>query len=127
VRYILPAFVTERIFKRKRTMTMLLTTALCVGIALAQAPAKAADKKAAAGSSSADELRQIENDWTAAEKARDADKLAEILSDGWVGVEWDGKVIDKAAALADIKTPGNSLGSFEMGPMKVRFFRGTPS
>ena len=111
----------------KRAMTMLLTTALCAGMALAQAPAKTADKKAqaAAGSSSADELRQIENDWTAAEKARDADKLAEVLSDGWVGVEWDGKVIDKAAALADIKAPGNSLDSFEMGPMKVRFFGGT--
>jgi len=30
--------------------------------------------------------------------------------------------VDKAKALADLKTPGNSLDSIEMGPMKVRVF-----
>jgi ketosteroid isomerase-like protein len=104
----------------------LLTTALCAAMALAQAPAKTADKKApaAVGSSSADELRQIENDWSAALKAKDADKLSEILADGWVGIEWNGKTLDKAGALAELKIPGNSLDTMEMGPMKVRFFGG---
>jgi ketosteroid isomerase-like protein len=117
----------ERMLEMKRLTTILLTTALCTGMALAQAPVKAANTKApaAASSGSADELRQIENDWVAAEKTRDANKLSDILADGWVGLEADGRVEDKAGALADLKALGNSLDTIEMGPMKVRFFGST--
>ena len=72
-----------------------------------------------------DELKQIENDWTAAAKAKDAAKLADILSDSWVSFGWDGRREDKAAALADLKKPGNSLDTLEMGPMTVRIFGNT--
>jgi hypothetical protein len=42
------------------------------------------------------------------------------LIDAWVGIEWNGKILDKAAALAELKLPVNSLDTIEMGPMKVR-------
>lgn len=60
-----------------------------------------------------------------AEKTRNADKLRDILADSWVEMGWDGRSTDKAKALAELKAPGNSLDSFEMGPMKVRIFGNT--
>ena len=52
-------------------------------------------------------------------------KLRDILADDWVGLGWDGEMSDKAKALADLKSPGSSLDSIEMGPMKVRVFGNT--
>ena len=108
------------------TMTML---ALCAGAPYVWAQSKAGDAKKAAVAAPAnpavDELKQIENDWTDAAKAKNADKLSEILADSWAAIEWDGKTVDKAKALADLKAPGNSLDSIEMGPMKVRIFGNT--
>ena len=100
---------------------------LCMGLVLSATAQTKAETKAPSPSTSAtaDELKQIENDWVAAAKAKDADKLGEILADSWVGQGWDGKTADKAKALADLKVPGNSLDSIEMGPMKVRVFGNT--
>ena len=111
----------------KLPMGTLLMMALCAGTPVGQAQDKAADAKkpAAPGNAAADELKQIENDWTDAVKTKSAEKLGEILADGWVGLGWDGKTSNKAKALADLKAPGNSLDSFEMGPMKVRIFGNT--
>jgi len=114
----------------KRLITTLMTMTLCTGLALAQAPAKgpeakAETKKMAARNPATDELKQIENDWVEAIKARNADKLGEILADNWAGLSWDGKSSDKAKALADLKDTTNSLDSIEMGPMRVRFFGST--
>jgi hypothetical protein len=111
----------------KRLMTTLLMMALCAGMPLAQAQNKAADAKkpVAKGNAAADELKQIENDWNDAVKTGSADKLGDILADGWAGLGWDGKTSDKAKRLAELKSPGNSLDSIEMGPMKVRFFGNT--
>ncbi|MGA2325485.1 MAG: nuclear transport factor 2 family protein [Bryobacteraceae bacterium] len=111
----------------KRLMATLLMMALSAGMALAQAQTKAADAKkpAASGNAAADELKQIENDWNDAVKTRNADKLGDILADGWVGLDWDGKTFDKAKRLAELKSPGNSLDTIEMGPMKVRIFGNT--
>jgi len=102
----------------KRLMATLLMTGICAGGALAQAPTKAAPARGSA----VEELKQIENAWVAAVKAKDSVKLDAILADSWVGLGWDGKITDKAMNLAELKSPGNSLASFEMGPMTVRLF-----
>jgi ketosteroid isomerase-like protein len=111
----------------KRLMAMSLMMMLCTGVALTRAQTKAPDTKTpvASSSSAADELKQIENDWAAAVKAKDAGKLGEILADSWVGLGWDGKITDKAQNLAELKAQGNSLSNFEMGPMNVRLFGNT--
>jgi len=111
----------------KLLMGMLLMTALCAVTPLAQAQDKAADAKKAAApaNAAADELKQLENDWEEAVKAKNAEKLGDILADSWAGLGWDGRREDKAKALADLKAPGNSLDTFEMGPMKVRIFGNT--
>jgi ketosteroid isomerase-like protein len=95
----------------KRLITTSLMLALCTGMALAQKPAPAAD-----------ELKQLETAWMDAQKSRDAAKLGDILADSWVGLNPEGETHDKARYLADLKSPGNSLDSFEIGPMTVRFF-----
>jgi ketosteroid isomerase-like protein len=111
----------------KRLTVTLLMMALSVGTLLAQAQTKAADarKPAASANAARDEFKQIENDWVDASKTKNAEKLGDILADSWVALDWDGKRTDKAKALADMKTPGNSLDSIEMGPMTVRIFGNT--
>jgi ketosteroid isomerase-like protein len=111
----------------KRLTVTLLTIALSAGMILAQPQTKAADAKKAAAvpNPAVDEIKQIENDWADASKAKDAAKLGDILADGWVALGWDGKTTTKTKVLADTKTPGNSLDTFEMGPMKVRIFGNT--
>jgi ketosteroid isomerase-like protein len=111
----------------KRFTVTLLMMALGAGMLLAQAQTKAADTKkpAASANAASDELKQIENDWADASKTKNAEKLGDILADSWVALEWDGKRMDKAKALAEMKTPGNSLDNIEMSPMTVRIFGNT--
>ena len=111
----------------KRLTVTLLMMALSAGMLLAQAQTKAADAKKTAASANAasDELKQIENDWVDASKTKNAEKLGDILADSWVALGWDGQRTDKTKALAEMKTPGNSLDNIEMGPMTVRIFGNT--
>jgi uncharacterized protein (TIGR02246 family) len=111
----------------ERLIAMLVMMALCTGGALAQAQTKSADAKTpvASSGSAADELKQIEKDWAAASKAKDARRLAEILADSWVGLEWDGKTTNKVETLAEMTAPGNSVDGIEVGPMTVRIFGNT--
>ena len=111
----------------KRFTVTLLMMALSAGMLLAQAQTKAADTKkpAASANAASDELKQIENDWVDASKTKNAEKLGDILADSWVALGCDGQRTDKAKALAEMKTPGNSLDTIEMGPMTVRIFGNT--
>jgi ketosteroid isomerase-like protein len=106
----------------KRLMGLLLTMTLCAGVALAQNKGKGDGKMKAEREAEMDELKQIEKDWTDAQKAKDGDKLGAILDDRWIGIGTDGKSTSKAEAVAHMKMPGYSLDSIEMGPMKVRIF-----
>jgi ketosteroid isomerase-like protein len=108
----------------KLTVFTLLT--ICAGSALLPAQNKTETKAPAASASAvSDELKQMENDWVAAQKAKDSDKLGAILADSWQGLNWEGKTMDKAKALADLKATGNTLDNIEMGAMKVRVFGNT--
>jgi ketosteroid isomerase-like protein len=95
------------------------------GMAFSQAPAPKPVAPAASSASVSDELKQMENNWVAASKAKDAAKLGAILADSWVGLSWDGKTNTKAKVLADLKAPDNSLDTIEMGEMTVRTFGNT--
>jgi uncharacterized protein (TIGR02246 family) len=107
----------------KRLIATMLTMMLCAGMALAQDKGKGKGKMTKAErSEEMDELKQLEKDWLEAQKAKDADKLGAILAEGWVGIGTDGKSTTKSEAMAHLKTPGYSLDSYEIGPMKVRIF-----
>jgi ketosteroid isomerase-like protein len=64
-------------------------------------------------------VKQLEHDWTDAQKAGDADKLGQIIADDWVGIGSSGKET-KQSLLADLKSGANKLDSFEFGPMEVK-------
>jgi hypothetical protein len=74
----------------------------------------------AAASDDAEVLKQLERDWSNAQKTGDADKLGQILADDWVGLGFDGVTSTKQKALSDVKSGANKLESFEMAPMDVK-------
>ena len=102
---------------RKRVGIVLL---LCISSGLALAQGTAAKKPAAAGSGAAEEIRQLERDWIAGQKAGDADKIGQLLADDWAGLNSDGKRVNKQQYLADYKSGVQKFESIEVGPMDVR-------
>jgi len=95
---------------------------LCIWMGLALAQGTAAKKPAAAGSSAAEELKQVERDWIAGQKAGDADKIGQLLADDWRGLLPDGRAVNKQQYLADYKSGAQKFESVEVGPMDVRVF-----
>jgi len=73
-----------------------------------------------AASATADAVKQLEHDWSDAQKAKDIDKLSQILADDWSGLGSDGAKSTKKSYLDDVKTGSNKLDSFEFGPMDVK-------
>lgn len=75
---------------------------------------------AAEGEPTAQTLKQIEQDWAAAEKAGDAERLGRIVADDWIGVANNGRKLTKAELMARIKS-GKAMAEFvELGPMDVK-------
>jgi ketosteroid isomerase-like protein len=77
-----------------------------------------ATKPAASGAAEA--VKQLERDWSGAMKARDIDKLSQILADDWSGLGYDGAKATKKEFLNDVKSGASKLESFEFGPMEVK-------
>lgn len=103
---------------KQRIIVAPLMMALCSVVVFAE-------KLPTSGKSAEAELKQIENNWTDAQKTRNVEKLRGILADAWVGIGPDGAASDKTTALADLKSPANSLDSVEVGPITVRVFGNT--
>jgi ketosteroid isomerase-like protein len=99
-----------------------LVLVLCIWMGLAQAQGTAAKKPAKAGSSAAEDLKQVERDWIAGQMAGDADKIGSLLADDWAGLNSDGKKANKQQYLADYKSGAEKFQSIEVGPMDVRVF-----
>ncbi len=71
-------------------------------------------------SNDSEALKQLERDWSNAQKAGDANRLGQILADDWQGLGYDGVMTTKEKALSDVKSGTNKLESFEIGPMDVK-------
>ncbi len=104
----------------KQAWRVLLIIVLAAGLAIVQGQSMTASAGKAAQAGVEEMLKQIERDWVDAVKAKNAQKLGDILADGWTGIDWDGQTSDKAKALGDLKSAGSSVDSIELGPMKVR-------
>lgn len=70
-------------------------------------------------------LMQMERDWGTAEIRKDYAAVERILADDWVGIDYSGNIVDKAQAIADLKSGTSTLTSEELGPMTVRVFGNT--
>jgi len=99
--------------KIARTIVLMLTCAV-LGIAQEQTPGPAKPQN------TMQTLKQLEHDWTEAEKAADTDKLGAILADDWIGLGFDGWMRTKEKALAELKSGTEKIESVEFGPMNVK-------
>jgi hypothetical protein len=105
-----------------KTVGAILLVGTCLVPAYAQAPKGAArgGARGAAASATADALKQLEKDWSDAQKSRDIEKLRTILAEDWQGLGSDGAISTKRDFLNDVKSGASKLDSFEMGPMDVK-------
>jgi hypothetical protein len=106
-----------------KTLGVFLLVTACLAPAYAQAPKGARGARgaaSAANSATVDALKQMEKDWSDAQKSRDIEKLRTILAEDWQGLGSDGAVSSKKDFLNDVKSGASKLDSFEMGPMDVK-------
>jgi len=68
----------------------------------------------------AEAVKQLERDWSDAQKTRNIDKLSQIIADDWSGLGSDGTRSTKKDFLNDVKSGASKLESFEIGPMDVK-------
>jgi ketosteroid isomerase-like protein len=70
-------------------------------------------------------LIQIEHEWSQADIQRDAAALNRILAEDWMGIDFEGTVLNKAQALKGISSNSGSLESTVLRDMKVRVYGNT--
>jgi ketosteroid isomerase-like protein len=70
-------------------------------------------------------LMQMERDWGQAQIKNDFATVEKILAKDWVGIDYDGQVVDRTQMLAHMKTGSSTLQSEELSDMKVRVFGST--
>ena len=66
-------------------------------------------------------LTQMERDWSAAGNAKDFKTMDRIMADDWVSVDFQGRTVTKAQAMAGLKS-SSAPQPIELGDMKVRVF-----
>jgi len=76
--------------------------------------------KSTAASGTAEVLKQMERDWSNAQKTGDTGRLNQILADDWMGLGPDGAKSTKKEFLDNVKSGAAKLESFEFGPMDVK-------
>src|SRR5947209_1862883 len=94
-------------------MKTIFSVMLMAGLVFAQ------EKKVAAGGE-AETLKQVERDWTDAQKNRDEAKLQSILGDDWIGVGYDGNKTNKQDFIKGVMSGTSKLESFTFAAMEVK-------
>jgi uncharacterized protein (TIGR02246 family) len=91
----------------------------------AVASSATASPTAGAAESSADvekSLAQMEREGMEAYQKKDTAAMERILADDFMLVDGDGKTINKATAIAEVKSGEYKIESFTLDPVKVRVF-----
>ena len=70
-------------------------------------------------------LIQMEQDWSQADIKKDATTLNRILAGDWIGIDFEGTVLNKAQALTGISSNSGSLESTVLRDIKVRVYGNT--
>ena len=76
-------------------------------------------------SSAEQTLIQMEQDWSQADIQKDAKTLSRILADDWIGIDFEGTLLNKAQALTGIGSNSGSLQSTVLRDVKVRIYGDT--
>ena len=99
---------------------ILTSAAAALLLTVSALPARSADTKGVEKA-----IVQMEKDWTEAGIKKDVATLDRILADDWMAIDFEGKTMTKAAALADMKSGASTNSSVELGEMKVRVYGDT--
>ena len=70
-------------------------------------------------------LIQMEQDWSQADLQKDAAALNRILADDWIGIDFEGTILNKAQALQGIGSGSGALQSTVLRDMKIRVYGNT--
>jgi ketosteroid isomerase-like protein len=89
-------------------------------LAISSPPARAADTKDVEKA-----ILQMERDWTEAGIKKDVAAFDRIVADDWVSLDFEGNLLNKAAAMADLKSGATSNTTVDLGEMKVRVYGDT--
>ena len=81
--------------------------------------------QAETGKSPEEILIQIEHEWSQADLKKDAAALDRILAEDWIGIDFEGRVTNKAGALRGIVSDAAALESTVLRDMKVRIYGDT--
>jgi ketosteroid isomerase-like protein len=75
----------------------------------------------------AEQLIQMERDWSQADVKKDAAALNRILAEDWIGIDFQGIVLTKAEVLSQVNLHSDATAteSTELGEMKIRIFGNT--
>jgi ketosteroid isomerase-like protein len=68
---------------------------------------------------------QMEKDWAEAGIKKDVAAFDRIVADDWISVDFEGNVVNKTTAIADLKSGASSSASVDLGEMKVRVYGDT--
>jgi ketosteroid isomerase-like protein len=91
-----------------------------VGALLAISIAAIALADTRAPASTAETLKQLEQDWVDAMKAGDGEQIGRILGEDWIGVSNDGRKLTREQLIAGIKSGRVKVESIELGPLDVK-------
>jgi len=63
---------------------------------------------------------QMEHEWSQAGIRKDTKTMDRIIADDWISVDFQGKTVSKAQAIAELKSTASQTQPIELGDMKVR-------
>ena len=106
----------------RRATSWLLIAIAAAGTVLAQTRNSAPSAQDAA---TAEHIKKLEYDRIQAGVRKDIAYIAAATADEYVQIDWDGKVLDKAATLARIKSTNIQLQSNTLDEVNVRVYGDT--
>jgi ketosteroid isomerase-like protein len=102
---------------------LVLSLVLLLPVLAATKPAKKKSKTPAVPVARV--LLQMERDWSQAGMRKDGKTIDRILADDWVSIDFHGKRVTKAQAMAELASTPAAPPSIELGEMKVRVMGAT--
>jgi ketosteroid isomerase-like protein len=106
----------------KRATTWMLIAIATAGTVLAQSSKPATSAQDVA---TAEHIKKLEHDRIQAGVRKDVPYVAAATADEYVQIDWDGKVLDKTATLARIKSTNIQLQSNTLDEVSVRVYGDT--
>ena len=97
-----------------------MRTILGVILAVSIAPLYGQSKKSSAGSPEIEAVKQVERDWTDAQKTKDTEKLNQIIGDDWIGLGYDGNRSNKQDFIDGVRSGTSKLEAFTFADMDVK-------